>query len=325
MRFSLILPIYNVDCYLEQCLISITKQDFKDFECLLIDDGSTDNSAEICNHYANKDPRFKYFHKQNGGLSDARNFGLQHASGNYIVFIDSDDVVSPVLLSSVIRSISFGGADAVYFEHVKFFGEVNDCLPSFETNITDESFSLISSVELSKKPNFAWARVVHKSFYDNNLFPVGHIYEDILTSSVLNSRLKAIGYINKGLYGYRKRINSITTGSAEQQFNLFKTLDLLKTKVLTDKISPRFYSTAFVNLIQSCLVSLVRIDDCNVRAKYINLICEEYKKISILDVLTSFALNKYKILTLFAKSKFLLFIISLLLRPIVKRSDAKGL
>ena len=92
---SIIVPIYNVEKYLRQCLESISEQTYKNFECLLINDGSPDNSAEICREYVEKDARFRYFEKENGGLASARNLGIKYSKGKYISFIDSDDWVEP--------------------------------------------------------------------------------------------------------------------------------------------------------------------------------------------------------------------------------------
>lgn len=93
MEISIIVPIYNVEKYIFKCLESIVNQSFTDFEVILVDDGSTDNSSIICNKFVTEDSRFKYFYKNNGGLSDARNYGLNYAKGKYVVFIDSDDFI----------------------------------------------------------------------------------------------------------------------------------------------------------------------------------------------------------------------------------------
>ena len=102
MKFSIIVPVYNVEKYLEKCLESILNQTFKDFEAIIVNDGSTDNSQEIIDKYVNKDQKiFKSFKKENGGLSDARNFGIERAKGEYIVFLDSDDYIDENLLNTL--------------------------------------------------------------------------------------------------------------------------------------------------------------------------------------------------------------------------------
>lgn len=323
-RFSIIVPIYNVSAYLRDCLDSISNQVCCDFECLLINDGSEDDSSGIAQLYCESDKKFKYHYKPNGGLSDARNFGLSHALGDYIVFVDSDDVVSPQLLARVNTAIDKYHSDIVYFDHSKFFAEDSCDLPVFSHEVDDSKFIQITCAELAQKPNFAWARVGRKELYYNNNFPVGYIYEDALTSPTLCATTKTVAYIKEELYGYRKRANSITTSSAERQFKLFETVVLLKNKVTTGQVPYEYYSTAFVNLIQSCLVSLVRIDDLQVRNKYKKSILEEYGKISVSDVLNSYSLKKFKILTLLSKNKFTLNILSFVLRPLVMFSDRKG-
>lgn len=320
MYFSLILPIYNVEAYLRECLSLILNQSFTDFECLMIDDGSTDGSANICKSFENQDVRFKYHYKDNGGLSDARNYGLCKSSGEYIVFIDSDDVVSSELLSIVRKCIDQHEADIVYFDYLKFYSE----LPALNATAISENCSLISNAELAQKPNFAWARIARKTLYENNLFPVGLIYEDVFTSPILSAKAKRIVYIKNALYGYRKRPNSITTGSAERQFGLFETVHQLKKYIIENQIGYEYYSTALVNLIQSCLVSLVRINEPKKRRLYTNLIVEEYKDLTICDIWGSYSLNKFKLLTLLSKNRFTLILLSVILRPVVLFSDRKG-
>ncbi len=103
---SVIIPIYNSEQHIEKCLKSVADQEYQNFEVLMIDDGSTDCTAEICKHFANIDNRFKYFYKENGGVSSARNFGLSHANGEYIAFIDSDDFVNCDYLQALANPLN---------------------------------------------------------------------------------------------------------------------------------------------------------------------------------------------------------------------------
>ena len=108
---SVIVPIYNVEKYLRQCLDSIQNQTYQNFECLLINDGSPDNSADICREYVEKDSRFKYFEKENGGLSDARNYGIRQSKGSYLTFVDSDDWLEHDALDRLYGALRKGNAD----------------------------------------------------------------------------------------------------------------------------------------------------------------------------------------------------------------------
>ena len=108
---SVVVPIFNVKDYLEECLESLIKQSYASFEVLMVNDGSTDESESICLKYAQKDERFKYFYKQNGGLSDARNYGIDRAAGNYITFLDSDDYVEMNYLEELYNGLVNNDAD----------------------------------------------------------------------------------------------------------------------------------------------------------------------------------------------------------------------
>ena len=110
---SIVVPIYNVENYLRMCLDSIQNQTYKNFECLLINDGSPDNSAEICREYVAKDSRFRYFEKENGGLSSARNYGIDRAEGSFITFVDSDDWLESTCLEILSEKKNQYDADIV--------------------------------------------------------------------------------------------------------------------------------------------------------------------------------------------------------------------
>ena len=117
---SIIVPVYNVENYLRQCLDSIMGQTYQNFECLLINDGSPDHSADICSEYVSKDSRFRYFEKENGGVSSARNLGIEHSKGEYITFIDSDDWVDSDYLEVLYTTLLEEGADITVSTYKQF-------------------------------------------------------------------------------------------------------------------------------------------------------------------------------------------------------------
>ena len=108
---SVIVPIYKVEKYLDRCVESIVNQTFSDIEIILVDDGSPDNCGKMCDEWAKKDARIKAFHKENGGLSDARNFGIEHSTAEFLIFIDSDDFIEPQMLEVLYGLITEHGAD----------------------------------------------------------------------------------------------------------------------------------------------------------------------------------------------------------------------
>lgn len=125
-KISVVIPVYNVERYLAECVDSVLVQSFGDYEIILVDDGATDSSGQICDEYANKDPRVRVIHRQNGGLSAARNTGLDAAAGDYVYFLDSDDYIAPDTLQKLHALAEREGADVVFFDAWVFF---TDCEP----------------------------------------------------------------------------------------------------------------------------------------------------------------------------------------------------
>ncbi|HEM5188819.1 TPA: glycosyltransferase, partial [Streptococcus suis] len=113
---SVIIPVYQVEKYLKRCIDSVLAQKFIDYEIILVDDGSTDSSPEICDEYSIEHPHISVIHKENGGLSDARNVGIKHAVGEYIFFLDSDDWISPTMFESLKEIISSKKHDIIHFD-----------------------------------------------------------------------------------------------------------------------------------------------------------------------------------------------------------------
>ena len=119
IKFSIIVPVYNVEQYLKDCIESILKQSFENYEILLIDDGSTDRSGLICDEYVSSDSKITAFHKENGGLSDARNYGIKRAQGEYLVFIDSDDYIEPDALDKFNKQLEELNNPDVLITHIQ--------------------------------------------------------------------------------------------------------------------------------------------------------------------------------------------------------------
>ena len=205
---SIIVPIYNVEKYLRQCLDSIQDQSYQNFECLLINDGSPDNSADICKEYVSKDPRFRYIEKENGGVSSARNLGLEHSKGEYITFIDSDDWVDldylEVLHSKikeyntdfVISSYKKFDWDQDYYERIWTSQELLSQLPNLENY--DGSYTV------------SWGKLFKRSIFDEILFNEQRKFgEDFECSFKLYLSMTSCLYIHKALYNYRLHSESM--------------------------------------------------------------------------------------------------------------------
>ena len=215
---SIIVPIYNVENYLRQCLDSIMNQTYQNFECLLINDGSPDNSAEICREYVDKDASFRYFEKENGGVSSARNLGIEHSKGEYITFIDSDDWVDSDYLEVLHSKIKEYNTDFVISSYKKFDMD-EDC---FYLHIWDQDYyeRIWTSQELlSQLPNLenydgsytvSWGKLFKRSIFDEILFNEQRKFgEDFECSFKLYLSMTSCLYIHKALYNYRLHSESM--------------------------------------------------------------------------------------------------------------------
>ena len=218
--FSIIVPVYNVEKYLDKCLASILEQTFKDFECIIIDDGSPDNSNIIIDKYVKLDQRFKVIHQKNMGLSAARNAGLDIAKGDYIVFVDSDDYIANDYLEKFAAKIASTNAEIVVCGLTEVFKDYEKSIV-FE----DESTEVIKQNILADVwPSYAWNKCYKKSLFANIRFPVGKIFEDILTIPEVCLYARKIVCIPDKLYYYnRHNENSITANlSSEKMYNHFQ-------------------------------------------------------------------------------------------------------
>lgn len=169
MLFSVIVPIYKVEDYLSQCIESVLKQSYKNFELILVDDGSPDNSGEIADEYAKKDNRIHVLHKENGGLSDARNKGLSIANGEFIWFLDSDDYMAQSAMDSVVNLITNNAdLDMITCAHINSYSNGNKTTVSLPNNYSDINIDRNEYLDKLHKSNGAyWA--AWKNIYRNSI------------------------------------------------------------------------------------------------------------------------------------------------------------
>ncbi|MGL4850546.1 MAG: glycosyltransferase family 2 protein [Clostridium sp.] len=208
---SIIVPIYNVESYLQKCIESIIEYKERNIEILLVNDGSTDRSKEICETYERLDTRIKLINKVNGGLSDARNFGIINACGEYLMFLDSDDFVDDMILKTVIDHIKESKVDVIMSpykeivndEFIKINGENSLLENCSECVVTDEILKKIFEKTTSLWP--AWRYIVKKNFLEENkiLFKKGFLHEDIDFTTKILLKMKSFKYVNIAWYCYR--------------------------------------------------------------------------------------------------------------------------
>ena len=224
-QISVIVPVYKAEKYLEACVESILNQTFSDFELILVEDGSPDRSGEICDALAQKDTRIRVIHKENGGAATARNAGLDTAGGEYIAFVDGDDVVDPQYLEYLLHLLRTNNAD-VAMCHYDFFTEEESLSQNFlsaeETHVTmmygpellasfHQHYRRVSLISLCMK-------LYKKEIFDGLRIPEGQTAEDSLVLPLILERAQRIAKCSLKLYHWRETPGSVTRGGVNTNY-----------------------------------------------------------------------------------------------------------
>ncbi|MFS7491735.1 glycosyltransferase family 2 protein [Carnobacterium maltaromaticum] len=223
---SLIVPVYNVETYLEKCLLSIMKQTYENIEIIVVNDGSTDDSLQIANKLKDIDDRILVFSKDNGGLASARNFGLTKSRGEYIIYIDSDDYISSKHVENLYNTLGIYNADIAVSKMKKV--DTEGKLIGLSSKDTNNSCLLskkeaLKQLFLQKKfDNSASAKIYKRKICENYQFPEGRLYEDFATIYKMFLCVEKVSYVDSSDYFYVQRPLSIINS----EFNE-KKLDLL--------------------------------------------------------------------------------------------------
>lgn len=214
-KISVIVPVYNTATYLRRCIESIINQSYKNIELILVDDGSTDNSLEICKEYQKMDDRIKVFTKENGGQSSARNLALEYVTGKYIGFVDSDDWICLGMYQYLMELIDTTGADIAFIERKKVYKEeVNEKKNHVKLNTKQYDGQEILEEYLDygmKTGNYGLPNYLYnEKLFHGIRFPEGRICEDIVTNYRLQEHAKRLIKSNKVCYYYYQGENSTT-------------------------------------------------------------------------------------------------------------------
>ncbi len=256
---SVIVPIYKVEPWLERCVESVRNQSYRNLEIILVDDGSPDRCGEICDRIASEDARIKVIHRDNGGLSAARNSGIDVCQGEYIGFVDSDDVIHPEMYSLLYADIIKYGTKLAFCQPLlckdapASFPEIRpeeECLSS--NDVIRESLS--HSIWFS-----AWTKLYHRSLFDGIRYPEGRINEDYPVTMRIFDRCDRIVVDNNQLYAYSKRGGSITTSPvSEKSFD--QVISAEESYLFVRETHPDCSAFAARILMTSCLGLLLRTD-----------------------------------------------------------------
>ena len=243
MKFSIIIPVYKVEKYLHQCVDSILGQSYQNFELILVDDGSPDACPQICDEYAAKYENVRCIHQKNGGQSCARNAGLSIASGEYIMFVDSDDYLADSNVLSILAEKTAGNPDIVHYKNLEWLesdGSIKDC--SFDFNICTEGKTLdeiyCELIDKDAYYNSAWSKIIRREVLVGNKieFISGLLGEDNEWYYNVVMAARQVVLVDKPLYVYRRRQCSITSSLtkknlSDQLFVIAKWCEIIKREL----------------------------------------------------------------------------------------------
>jgi exopolysaccharide biosynthesis protein, sugar transferase len=252
---SIILPVYNVEKFIEICLDSIHQQTYSNFEVIIVNDGSTDSSIDYCKQICNQDSRFSIINKANGGLSDARNVGIDSANGEYIIFVDSDDFISMDMVSHLVSCLEetdsdIAICDPVHYYSDRIYRDLNIFSSASDIKIFDKIDALCEMLYQKSFLVSAWGKIYKRALFEEIRFPIGKLFEDSAVMYLLFEKCQKIVYSNAKLYAYVHRDNSITTTNFSD-----RDLDILE---ITDSIinhyndNQKIYRAAISYKVSAC-------------------------------------------------------------------------
>lgn len=228
-KVSVIVPIYKVEKYIHQCVKSIVSQTYPNIEIILVNDGSPDNCGKIAEQYAEQDNRITVIHKENGGLSDARNVGIQYVTGEYIIFVDSDDWLELDMIEKLVNISLTYKADVVqsafyyaYEEHLlfdhRYFSKKDPPL------ILDNKSLMFELVNNEKVKNFAWGKLYRSSLIQDIHFKKGVLFEDVFWAHQVMHKVNTYVLVHDPLVYYRQRSDSIVATYTTRNLDIIKGL-----------------------------------------------------------------------------------------------------
>ena len=272
IKISVIVPVYNVEKYLPKCLDSLVNQTINDIEIIIVNDGTQDDSQKIIDEYYKKYPqKIKKFYKENGGLSSARNYGINYAQGEYIAFVDSDDTIKLDMFEKMYTKAKKDDLDIVVCDTVNVFEDKSEQYCKSNLVCAD---NIVKSYLLS--PPMACIRIYKKYIFDNVRFKENILYEDLeLIPSMVNIT-KKVGFVPEGLYYYYQRTGSIMN---QTEFNI-KLLDIFKVlennyNKLYEEYPDEIEYMYITHLLRSASLRFVGYDDSKEYLKKINSLIKD--------------------------------------------------
>ena len=262
----IIVPVYNVEQYINNCVRSIVTQTYQKIEIILVDDGSTDKSGEMCDTLEKTDERIKAIHKENGGLSDARNAGIDIASGKYIMFVDSDDYIPDYAVTYLYKLLKENSAN-ISIGSLKMTKELNSeaKLTIGQTCIYGNKEAIGQLLYANLFSTSAPAKLYEKSLFDSIRFPVGKLHEDLYTIYRVMNRAQKVAYGSEVVYFYYHRTGSITVSKfSEKRMDALDALNQLKFNInISEYGIQNAYSSQVLENIFSFFSTDITCEDMN--------------------------------------------------------------
>jgi glycosyltransferase involved in cell wall biosynthesis len=256
-KVSIVVPIYKVAKYLNRCVDSLLNQTYENIEVILVDDGSPDKSGEIADHYAEIDKRIIVIHKTNGGLSDARNTGIQYVTGEYTLFVDSDDWLQSKMIEEMVDKSIYYGADVVqsafYYAYADYLLFDNRQYSKNDEPVVLENHTLMSElVKNEKVKNFAWGKLLKTKIIRDIPFDKGVLFEDVFWAHKVMHRVNTYVILHQPLYYYFQRSDSIVANYTP------KNLDIIKGLKERHRFIERYYEDlkdeSLKLILKTCLI-----------------------------------------------------------------------
>lgn len=271
---SIIIPVYNCRQWLPACIDSILTQSYADIELLLIDDGSTDGSSDICDDYASRDPRIRVMHTSNRGQSSARNLGLDNMQGDMVSFVDSDDILLPDALQTLLSLMQTTGADIAEGERIagrNYQGSPRLDSGSYATRLFSPTEAMESCLYQATLHNSPWGKLYRRHIFDKLRFAEGMIYEDLDLIYRLHDISRLSAYTSRPVYFYRKGHASTTGTFTERRLDVLKVVSRIETYMAAnhpelllaahDRALSAYFNIFWLSLRHNANMTAVR-DEC---------------------------------------------------------------
>lgn len=265
VSISIIVPVYNVEQYLRRCVDSLVNQTYRNLEIILVDDGSPDRCGEICDDYAEKDDRIVVIHKPNGGLSDARNKGIDIARGDYIMFIDSDDWIEKEACKELVKIATKEQADIIPFgvNNVYDNGKIESYPIKFKGNITSADCikALIYNIKDYGIFNYACNKMYSIDLFDNIRFQSGKLAEDQGMTYKLFHIAKRIYVCDKQLYNYYQRVGSISDSQYRPQLIVDRHYLWMERLIFIKKYYPELADMQKAQILGAVYAAIIKLQN----------------------------------------------------------------